>query len=72
MPFSSIRNSVTAAEPLRTANEYNLCQTCHERMTTYTNVHPNFQKRRAHVSSIRNSVTGALPWHMLVEFIQSQ
>ena len=29
-------------EPLRTANEYNVCQTCHERMTNYTNVHPNF------------------------------
>jgi hypothetical protein len=50
-------------EPLRTANEYNLCQTCHERMTTYTNVHPNSPERRAHVRSIRNSVTGRMTFH---------
>ena len=33
-------------EPLRTANEYNLRQTCHERKKTYANVYQNFQKRR--------------------------
>ena len=40
-------------EPLRTANKYNICQTCHERMTTYTNTHTQISKHsRAQVSSI--------------------
>ena len=48
--------------PQRTANVYNIRPTCHEQMTTYTNVHERAHKfpvRWTYVGSIRNSVTQA-------------